>query len=329
MSAAAQTAPPSPIAALRAPFAHDLIRTTRNFRSTTWLGHTIRQNTLDLWVIQETIAEIRPALLVECGTNHGGSALFYAHLFDLIGQGDVVTIDVQRLHALAHPRITCLQGSSVAPEIVGEVAARVRDARGPVLVILDSDHSEAHVRAELDAYARFVTPGSYVQVQDGVIDELPIFASDRPGPLPAITSFLRDNPHFEIDHARCRRFPVTHHPLGWLRRRPDPIASLAVDLATRGLRRVAVAGTGAGAARFHEEALVRGLVVVAYLERDDREAPPVLHGTPVLRFSDLARLDAVDALAVGSTTYAAPLHAQLTRAAREAGLPAPIVAPAR
>lgn len=327
MSAAAQTAPPSPIADLRAQFADDLIRTTRNFRTTTWLGHTIRQNTLDLWVIQETLAEIRPALLIECGTNYGGSALFYAHLFDLMGHGAIVTIDVQKLHALAHPRITFLQGSSVAPEVVARVAARVREARGPVLVILDSDHSEAHVRAELDAYARFVTPGSYVQVQDGVIDELPIFASDRPGPLPAIESFVRDNPQFEIDHARCRRFPVTHHPLGWLRRRPDPSASLAVDLAAQDRRRVAVLGTGSGAVRFHQEAVVRGLEVVAFLERDGREAPSTLCGRPVRPLSQLLKIGPVDAFVVGSVTFAEPLRAELTRAVREAGVAVPIVAP--
>ncbi len=39
MSPAARTAPPSPAADRRAQFADDLIRTTRNFRTTTWLGH--------------------------------------------------------------------------------------------------------------------------------------------------------------------------------------------------------------------------------------------------------------------------------------------------
>ena len=30
------------------------------------------QNVFDLWVMQETIAEHKPALLIECGTNRGG-----------------------------------------------------------------------------------------------------------------------------------------------------------------------------------------------------------------------------------------------------------------
>jgi len=87
-------------------------------------------------------------------------------------------------------------------------------------VVQDSDHSEAHVRRELDLYAPLVTPGSYCLVQDGVIDTLPAFAAGRPGPLPAITDFLRSTDLFEVDDARCHRFLITHHPRGWLRRKP-------------------------------------------------------------------------------------------------------------
>jgi cephalosporin hydroxylase len=162
---------------------------------------------------------VKPELLIECGTNRGGSSMFYAHLFDLMGQGRVVTIDVEKLHNYSHPRVTYLLGSSTAPEIVDRVAALVAEARGPVMVILDSDHSEPHVRKELDCYARFVTPNSYCLVQDGVIDTHPAFAVDRPGPLPAIESFLSTTTDFEIDHARCERFLITHHPKGWLRRK--------------------------------------------------------------------------------------------------------------
>jgi cephalosporin hydroxylase len=318
---------PLPTPELRLRFAEDLVRTTNNFRRTTWLGHTIRQNTLDLWVIQETIAEIRPSLLIECGTNYGGSALFYAHLFDLMGSGEVLTIDVERMHDLSHPRITFLQGSSVAPEIVARVRGKVRNAHGPVLVILDSDHSESHVRAELEAYAPCVTMGSYVQVQDGVIDQLPMFASGRPGPLPAIHAFLRDHRGFTIDGARCARFPVTHHPVGWLRRDVDRIGAAIAPLATEPHRRIAIFGTGSGARRVHDEAWLRGLDVVCFLERDERHAPDVLLGTPVRPLSTLRELTNVEALVVGSLSFDQEMGRDLTRLAKAAGLAAQVVIP--
>src|ERR1022692_797789 len=170
-------------------FFRDLVRKTENFSHVTWLGRPVWQNVLDLWIMQETIAEVKPSLLIECGTNRGGSALFFAHLFDLLGHGDVITIDVQKMHDLSHPRITFLLGSSLAPQIVAAVQARVAQTQGPILVTLDSDHAEEHVRQELACYAPLVTPGSYCLVQDGIIDTLPMFAAGRPGPLAAIGDF--------------------------------------------------------------------------------------------------------------------------------------------
>jgi len=200
-------------------FFRELVSRTHNFDTVSWLGHPIWQNVLDLWTIQETIAQVRPGLLIESGTNRGGSSLFFAHLFDLMGKGEVVTVDVERLHNLSHPRITYLIGSSTSEEIVDVMRKRAAACTGPVMVILDSDHSQDHVRRELEYYAPLVTPGSYCLVQDGVIDTLSMFRTGRPGPLPAIEDFLRSSDAFVVDTARCERFLITHHPKGWLRRK--------------------------------------------------------------------------------------------------------------
>ena len=199
-------------------FLIDLIWHTRNFQETTWLGVPIWQNMLDLWTIQETISEIKPALLIETGTNRGGSSLFYAQIMELLGAGRVITVDIERLHDLDHPRIEFLHGSSTDHAVLDYLRGAAEAADGPVMVILDSDHSSAHVAQELDAYAPLVTPGSFLLSQDGVIDQLAIFADSRPGPLPANRDFLLRHPEFEHDDERNHRFIVTHHPLGWLRR---------------------------------------------------------------------------------------------------------------
>lgn len=203
-------------------FITDLAIHTYNFGSVTWLGNPIWQNVLDLWALQEAIAEIRPAVLLETGTNRGGSALFFAHLFDLMGYGRVVTVDVERMHSLEHPRIRFLIGSSVDDEVVGAMRDAAVAADGPVLVVLDSAHDEEHVSAELRHYAPLVTPGSLILVQDGVIDTLPLFEEFRPGPLPAIRSVLSEHPEFEVAQRWDRRFLISYHPSGWLRRSPDP-----------------------------------------------------------------------------------------------------------
>jgi cephalosporin hydroxylase len=196
----------------------EFVSRTDNYGGLTWLGNPIWQNVADLWVIQEVISSLKPSLIIETGTNRGGSSLFYAHLMDLLGEGEIITIDVERLHNLYHPRIRCLQGSSTSEKVLSVVRAAVANTPGNVLVILDSDHSEAHVRDELEVYHQFVNLGSYLHVQDGVIDTLPRFEAARPGPLPAIENFLRSHSEFTIDNVLCEKFPISHHPKGWLKR---------------------------------------------------------------------------------------------------------------
>lgn len=198
---------------------YDLIYKTQNFRSLEWLGVPIWQNPLDVWTIQQTIAQVRPALLIETGTDHGGSALFYANLMDLLGTGRVITIDIADNHEVAHPRIEFITDSSTSPSVIGRLRDEAEASGGPVMVILDSDHSHDHVAAELESYAPLVTPGSFLLSQDGVIDQFWIFRGTRPGPLGANRAFLKRHPEFEYDEERNRRFRLTQHPLGWMRRR--------------------------------------------------------------------------------------------------------------
>ena len=201
-------------------FMLDLVTQTDNFRHVKWLGQPLWQNTTDLWTIQEVIADIRPALLVETGTYQGGSARFYASLMDLMDHGRVVTIDLRRRPEIDHPRVTFIPGSSTDPSVVERVHAEAARTDGPVMVILDSDHRQPHVAAELEAYASLVTPGSYILVQDGIMDELlPALRKDTPGPVPAIRGFLESHPEFVEDRELSDRFLITSHPHGWLRRR--------------------------------------------------------------------------------------------------------------
>jgi cephalosporin hydroxylase len=125
-----------------------LIQHTQNFEHVTWMGHPIWQSVPDVWTLQEAIAEIKPALVIECGTYKGGSALFMAHLFDLMEHGQVITVDVEKRHAVSHPRVTFLIGDSVSPPIVGQIRNVAAKAGGPIMVLLDSDHSETHVLNE-------------------------------------------------------------------------------------------------------------------------------------------------------------------------------------
>lgn len=187
-----------------------------------WVGVPTLQHPFDAWVTQEIICEVAPDLIIECGTYLGGSAIMWAMILEQVKpSGRVLTIDVEdRLdHAKAVPilaqRVDLLVGSTVDPLIVAEVRARSAGKR--TLVILDSDHSKEHVTAELDAYAHLVTPGSYLIVQDGVVNGHPVEPDYGPGPFEAVAEFLDHDDRFEIDASR-ERMLFTFNPSGFLRR---------------------------------------------------------------------------------------------------------------
>jgi cephalosporin hydroxylase len=196
--------------------AHDVFYESDAWTKATWLGAQALKNPLDLWVYQEILHETRPELIVETGTYRGGSALFLASMCDLLGAGEIVSVDIEPLREdyPEHPRITYLGGrSSTDPDVVAEIRARAEGR--PTLVVLDSDHSQAHVEAELAAYAPIVPVGCYFIVEDSNIGQ--IRKDLLPGPLQAVEAFLGRTEEFVVDRER-EKFLITFNPSGYLRR---------------------------------------------------------------------------------------------------------------
>lgn len=190
----------------------------KTFQSTRWLGTRALKVPLDLWIYQEIIYEVKPDLIIETGTAHGGGALFLASICDLLGHGRVVTIDIVKREGMPdHPRITYLVGSSAAPEIVEKVKNMTRPG-DQVMVILDSDHAKHHVLRELELYSDLVSPGSYLIVEDTNINGHPVFASHGPGPMEAVEEYLQRDSRFVVDPSR-EKFLFTFNPRGYLRKR--------------------------------------------------------------------------------------------------------------
>lgn len=157
-------------------------------------------------------------MIVETGTFEGGSARFFADLLELNGEGRVVSVDLAGDYERpADERITYLSGSSVDPAVLAQVAKRVGACKR-VMVVLDSDHTEEHVREELRHYAPFVTPGSYLIVEDSNLNGHPVAPWFGPGPMEAVDAFIAENHDFVRDRT-CEKFLLSFNPGGWLRRR--------------------------------------------------------------------------------------------------------------
>lgn len=201
-----------------------------------WMGRPVIQLPEDMIRMQEVIYRLKPDVIVETGVAHGGSLVFYASLCKVMGQGRVIGVDIEirphnRQAIEAHelfPLITLIEGSSVSSETVEQVRSLIQPDE-KVLVILDSCHTKAHVKAELEAYHRLVSIGSYAVATDGIMQSVhdvprgnPVWRDDHPSA--AANDFAAAHPEFVIEQPiwPFNESPlttnVTHWPGAWLRR---------------------------------------------------------------------------------------------------------------
>jgi cephalosporin hydroxylase len=197
----------------------------------TWMGLPIIQLPADILAIQEIIFRVRPQLIIETGIARGGSMVFYASLLELIGgDGRVVGVELElRAHnrraITDHPmakRIDLIDGSSISPAVIEQVRKHAA-GRQPILVILDSNHTHAHVLQELELYGPLVTKGSYLVVLDTLVEDVredlyPGKAYRRgDNPKTAVREFLKRSSRFAVDPEFDGKLVLTAAPGGYLR----------------------------------------------------------------------------------------------------------------
>jgi cephalosporin hydroxylase len=201
-----------------------------------WMGRPIIQLPEDLVRIQETIYRVKPDVVIETGVAHGGSLIFYASLFEAMHHGRVIGIDIEirphnrkaiEAHALFH-RLTLIEGSSIADTTVAQTRALVQPGER-ALVILDSNHTRAHVAEELRLYAPLVAVGSYIVATDGLMQDLHDVPRGKPewkddNPAAAARQFAAENADFVLEeppfvfNEASSMFQATHWPNAYLRR---------------------------------------------------------------------------------------------------------------
>jgi cephalosporin hydroxylase len=196
-----------------------------------WLGLPVIQMPPDIVALQEVIWETRPQLVIETGIARGGSLVLYASILELLGEGEVLGIEVDiRAHNReaieAHPlakRIRMIEGSSLNDDIVARARAAAAEAER-VMVVLDSNHTHEHVLGELRAYGRLVTVGQFLVVADTFVEQIPA-QEHRPrewgpgnNPATALHAWLDEVDGFEPDPFVNSKLLLTASPGGYLRR---------------------------------------------------------------------------------------------------------------
>lgn len=182
---------------------------------TNFLGIGMLKCPNDLWAYHDILVRVRPLTVLEMGTFAGGSALWFAFLMDMLGidDGRVYSVDIEPAHRhpnARHQRAKFITGSSVDPRLAQTLLEQVRH---PLLVVLDSDHSEAHVRQELELYAPMCRVGDRLVVEDTNVS----WPHDR-GARGALDGYLVDHPGEWRHDIVSERWLLSMHPGGWLER---------------------------------------------------------------------------------------------------------------
>jgi len=73
-----------------------------------WLGLPIIQFPQDIIALQEIIWKIKPDLIIETGIARGGSLIFLSSMLQMIGNGEVIGIDID----IRKPNRIAIEGSS-------------------------------------------------------------------------------------------------------------------------------------------------------------------------------------------------------------------------
>ena len=187
---------------------------------THWLGVRADKCPLDLWIYQELIQELRRDLIVETGTASAGvrsTSRRYA-TWPARVRSSRSTSSSSKDGPLI-PACTYLTASSILPETALELKQRIEPG-ATTLFFLDSDHKRDHVLQELRLYAPLVSPGSYIVVEDTILNGHPVSPEYGPGPMEAVEAFLAETDEFEPDERR-EKFYLTFNRKGYLRRKPS------------------------------------------------------------------------------------------------------------
>ena len=183
----------------------------------TYRGVSACRCPFDYCIYQMILFKIKPDLVIEIGTSHGGGALYIADLMNIIGHGIVHSIDIEKKTedlVTAHPRIKLFTE--------GWEKYDISDAKqfSKVLIIEDASHMYEGTLGALQKFSTLVSLESYFIVEDGIVSDLGRDKGFHGGPLKAIREFMTSNNDFEVDRSYCDMFGknATFNVNGYLKR---------------------------------------------------------------------------------------------------------------
>lgn len=162
----------------------------------TYRGVACQKCPFDYVLYQMIIDEVKPDLIIEIGTNKGGSTLYLADLLQIYGEGIIHSIDITDNCpniVKNHSRIKLFHKGWKDYDF-----SLTKDFK-KILVIEDSSHQYQNTIEALDKFKEIVSLNSYLIVEDGIVNSLGWSRSYGGGPVKAINEFLTINRNFKVD----------------------------------------------------------------------------------------------------------------------------------
>jgi cephalosporin hydroxylase len=203
----------------------------------TYVGVRMRKFPEDLLSYEHILWDQSIGVVLEFGTGHGGSALWFRDRLEMFSRyrtsGRPLVISVDRDIEVAHEHLSRadpdynqtirLIGSDIRDPALADAVTKAIPEDARVLIIEDSAHMYDTTMAVLTGFAHLVPLGGYLVVEDGHRDYPGMLPPDMPskvnGALVAVDEWLRtaQGRDFSIERG-LEKYLVTTNPRGWLRR---------------------------------------------------------------------------------------------------------------
>lgn len=195
-----------------------------------WKNMPIQQQPGDLLKLQHFIFSEKPDVIIEFGTDTGGTAVFFSEIMTTYNPlAHVITIDLSShinksiwgfeptVLASSSPHwgsvVHHIVGHPTSPDVVAKVTSLLtRFNATNVFLVEDSDHTYSSVMSNLMTYQHLVQPCGWILVQD---------TNREDGASSAVKEFVKAHHDFRVErtYETCCGGTFTEHVQGWLHRK--------------------------------------------------------------------------------------------------------------
>lgn len=193
---------------------------TQGHHKYTYRGIKTIKCPFDYALYQMIIFDVKPDLIIEIGTNHGGSSLYLADMLNIIGSGVVHTIDIKKYPINELVKSNKRIKRFVSPNGFRDYDLNLAKNFKKILIIDDGSHQYKDVIDSLEKFKHLISKDSYFIVEDGILDKIGLANQYGGGPNKAILEFLDKNTDFKIDTNLCNFFGenATFNTFGYLKK---------------------------------------------------------------------------------------------------------------